>query len=206
MTTGAAMQWRDTSSGYGLVSRGFHWSMAALFAWQFATAIIHWVDEDAGIVDSLFWSHRSTGFVLLILVFLRGGWGIANLRDRPGHRADALGAAANLGHLALYALMILVPALALVRSYASGRGFTWVGIEIVVATGVELGWLREIANDLHGPLGWLLLVLIVGHGAMALVHHFVFRDGTLLRMARGRDGRKPSPPVRIDTDIEEFPH
>lgn len=186
MTADARLQWRDTPTGYGLVTRSFHWSMAALFVWQFATAVIHWIDEESGLVDSLFWSHRTTGFLLLLLVFLRGGWGIANLRNRPGHREGALGAAANLGHLTLYALMILVPALALVRSYASGRGFTWVGIEIVVATGVELGWLREIANSLHGPLGWLLLVLILGHVAMSMVHHFVFRDGTLLRMARGR--------------------
>lgn len=187
MLIGGPVEWRDTPGGYGLVTRSFHWSMAGLFFWQFATAIIHWIDEESNLVDGLFWTHRTIGFLLFVLIFLRGAWGIANLRNRPGHRADALGAAANLGHLLLYALMILVPALALVRSYASGRGFTWAGIEIVAATGVELGWLREFTNSLHGPLGWLLLVLVAGHVVMSLVHHFVFRDGTLLRMARGRD-------------------
>jgi cytochrome b561 len=181
----ASVQWRDSPSGYGLVTRLLHWSMAGLFVWQFATAILHLIDEDSAIVDTVFWSHRATGFLLLLLVFLRGGWGIANLRERPGHRAGALGRAAKLGHLAIYALMILVPALALARAYSTGRGFTWFGMEIIDATGAEVELLKAVTNSLHGPLGWLLLALILGHVAMSLVHHFIFRDGTLQRMARG---------------------
>lgn len=118
-------------------------------------------------------------------MFLRGGWGVANARRRPAHQAGAFGLAANLGHLTIYALMILVPVLALARAYATGRGFTWLGVEMIAATGAELGLLKAVANDLHGPLGWLLLALIFAHVAMSLVHHFILRDGTLLRMVRG---------------------
>ncbi len=32
--------WLDTPSRYGRVSRAFHWLMAALFAWQFAGALL----------------------------------------------------------------------------------------------------------------------------------------------------------------------
>ncbi|MFC4207321.1 cytochrome b/b6 domain-containing protein [Vreelandella malpeensis] len=40
-----------------------------------------------------------------------------------------------------------------------------------------------LANALHSPLAWLLLVLVLGHAAMALVHRIGLKDDTLSRMA-----------------------
>ena len=34
-------RWVDTLERYGRISRGFHWLMAALFAWQFAGALLY---------------------------------------------------------------------------------------------------------------------------------------------------------------------
>jgi cytochrome b561 len=34
----------------------------------------------------------------------------------------------------------------------------------------------------HEFIGWALAVVVIGHVAMALKHHFVDRDGILLRM------------------------
>ena len=45
------------------------------------------------------------------------------------------------------------------------------------------------ANAAHGLLAWTLLALIAGHVAMVLLHRFLWRDGTLARMA----GRGPAP-------------
>lgn len=33
--------WLDTPQRYGRISRAFHWLMAALFAWQFAGALLY---------------------------------------------------------------------------------------------------------------------------------------------------------------------
>ena len=38
------------------------------------------------------------------------------------------------------------------------------------------------ASALHSWLGWLLLLLVVGHISMALIHHFVWKDGLINRM------------------------
>lgn len=36
--------------------------------------------------------------------------------------------------------------------------------------------------SLHSPIAWFLLVMIVGHVGIALLHHFVKKDGVLQRM------------------------
>ncbi len=37
-------------------------------------------------------------------------------------------------------------------------------------------------GSLHSPIAWSLLILVVGHVGMALVHHFIKKDGVLQRM------------------------
>ncbi len=180
----------DGRTGYGAVTRALHWGMALLFAWQFTGALLRVLAEDSAI-EGFFWStHFSVGFTLWLLALLRGAWGLANLSRRPGHDGStALAAAARLGHLALYLLMIVVPTLAILRAVGRGRGFSVYGIELVAPGGEPIPALTAPANALHGLLGWTLLALIAGHVAMALVHGFVFRDGVLLRMLRGRSAR-----------------
>ena len=77
----------DHPEGYGSVSRALHWLMAALFAWQFISAILHAIDREMP-VTRFFWSwHVSIGFLLLVAVVLRGVWALINLRNRPPHKA-----------------------------------------------------------------------------------------------------------------------
>ena len=107
----------DSTSKYGLITRVLHWGMALLFAWQFTSALAHMLFEDTAI-DEFFWgSHKPVGLVLMVLIIIRALWGLLNLKRRPP--ADSM--AARLGHLALYVLMLVVPAVALFRQYGSGR-------------------------------------------------------------------------------------
>lgn len=178
----------DNQNGYGLVSRFFHWLMAVLFLWQFASALLRIFAKDTAIYNFFWAAHFQLGFALLVLVLLRGLWGLINLGRRP-HKQGAMGRLALAGHLALYGLMFAVPALALLRAYGGGRGFSFLGMQIFEPTGVQDAALTAPANMLHGPLGWILLAAIAGHVLMALVHHFVLRDGTLRLMAgRGTAG------------------
>lgn len=175
----------DGPNGYGVISRMFHWLMAVLFLWQFISAILRILVKDSA-PYSFFWSaHYTIGFSLLILVLLRGVWGLLNFSRRP-HKAGAMGKLAGLGHLAIYVLMFAVPALALLRSYGSGRGFSAFGIQIFEQTGVQNAALTAPGNAAHGLWGWVLLAVIVGHVLMALVHHFALRDNTLRHMTGHR--------------------
>lgn len=176
----------DSPSGYGAITRALHWGMAALFAWQFAGAVLRVLAEDSAI-EGFFWStHFTLGFTLWLLVLVRGAWGLANLHRRPKHAGAPLTAlAAKLGHLALYGLMVLVPSLAILRAVGGTRGFSVYGIRLAAPGGEAISALTAPGAALHGPLGWALLALILGHVAMALWHARVRRDPTLERMTRG---------------------
>lgn len=186
----AASRLWDSPAGYGPVTRALHWGMAVLFAWQFSGAILH-VVADKTVVERLLWNtHYSVGFTLWLLVIVRGAWGLANLRRRPGHvGSPGMASAARLGHLALYVLMIAVPTLAILRAIGGTRGFSVYGVRLVAPGGEAIPALTAPGSALHALLGWTLLVLVAGHVAMAFWHGRVRRDPTLDRMIRGRSDK-----------------
>ena len=55
ITNSATSTISDTRTGYGLVSRSLHWLMAALFIWQFTSALLHALLPDTP-VGRFFWS------------------------------------------------------------------------------------------------------------------------------------------------------
>lgn len=180
-----ASAWMDHETGYGRVTRTLHWLMAAMLAWQFTSAILHWAAEDTPI-EGFFWSsHTTLGFFLLLLACARGIWGLANLHRRPARLAGPWGRAAGLGHLVLYLLMIIVPSLALARAYGRGRGFSVLGVQVFEPRGTEISALVQAGNALHGWLGWLLLALVAGHIVMAFAHRPLHGTAVLQRMTRG---------------------
>ncbi|MFC0218484.1 cytochrome b561 [Pseudochelatococcus lubricantis] len=183
------MEWRDTREKYGLVSRILHWVMAGLLLWQFTGMAARVAFGRAPLVSLFVGTHAPLGALLFVLIVARLLWGLANRERRPAYEPGLLGLLAKAGHLALYALMFIVPALALMRAYGSGRGFQPFGIPLFPATGEQIAWLMAPANALHGVLAWVLLSLIAGHVGMVLVHRFVWRDDVASRMIPGRGAR-----------------
>lgn len=181
------MQWRDTPARYGLVSRALHWSMALLFLWQFAGMGIRLAIGRSPVTAFMVGSHASVGTLLFALALARGAWGLVNLRRRH-HEAGPLGRVARLGHLALYGLMLTVPALALLRHYGSGRALAPFGLPLLPGSGERIEALMLPGDLAHGLLAWVLLAAVAGHVGMVLVHHFVWRDGTWPRMGARRAG------------------
>lgn len=176
-------KYRDTPERYGLVTRVFHWGMAVLFAAQFLSAAAHWALPRENALREVLWSYHVTlGVSLFILVFFRGVWGLSNIPVRPPH-SGRLRQAAVAEHVAIYALMIVVPAVRLLAAAGSDRGLTYLGLTIFPGRETEIAWMQAPA-EWHGEMGWVLALLIVGHIAMATVwHQLVNRDGVLKRMA-----------------------
>lgn len=176
----------DSEAGYGLVSRVLHWGMALLLLWQFTSVFLPVLVGRTPVTFVLVSSHQSVGFTLWLLVLLRGAWGLANASRRPAHSgAPWLAKAAKMGHLALYALMVVVPTLSISRALGSEHGFSLYGVQLIAEGREPILWLTTPANLIHGFLGWTLFVLIAGHIGMALVHALVLKDGSLARMAKG---------------------
>lgn len=174
----------DTPDRYGSLSRALHWGMAALFLVQFASAAAHFLLPRENPLREALWSlHTPLGITLFLLVLLRGAWGLVNLKRRPAADAGLIGKAATAGHIALYALMVLVPGTRLLAAAGGTRGLEYLGIQLFAPNATETAWMQAPA-EWHGELGWLLALLVVGHIVMAVGwHQIIKRDSTLRRMA-----------------------
>lgn len=179
------IQWRDTPERYGFISRTLHWGMALIFAWQFLGMIGRQLLGRTPLVSAIASTHSSVGTLLFVLIILRLVWGMTNSTRRPAYQAGIIGFFAKAGHWGLYALMFIVPLLALVRSYGSGRGLSPFGIQLFPATGEQIAWLTAPGNALHGLLAWLLLAIIAGHVTMVMFHRYFLRDDIADRMLAG---------------------
>lgn len=104
--------------------------------------------------------------MLFLLAAVRIIWALISMNQRP----VAINVAAKLGHIALYSLLIIVPALALVRQYGSGRAFEPFGLPLMSGHNDKILWMMEPGNLLHGVLGWLLFTFILGHILMVVWH------------------------------------
>jgi len=172
---------KDTKERYGTVSRVLHWAMAVLILWQALKLFDRIDDGEHWVGQTLVPWHISIGTLLLLLVLLRMVWTARNFSSRPdAPPPPLLGFVAKAGHVLLYAAMLLMPLTGISLMIGNGYGLTAFGIEFA-ARGEEIPWLATIGT-LHPPIAWLLLLMIVGHGGMALVHHFVKKDGVLRRM------------------------
>ena len=157
----------DNATRYGSVSRLLHWLMAIIFGVQFLSALSHYAFEDSAFEAMFMPWHKPLGFTLLMLVAVRIVWALIQRSQRPPMVSNA----ARLGHLALYALMLVVPTLALLRQYGSGRSFEPFGLPLMAGfDGPKIDWMVDLGSLLHGELGWLMLLLILGHIIMTVVH------------------------------------
>jgi cytochrome b561 len=131
--------------------------------------------------------HKWAGVSVFALVWLRLIWRITH---RPPAWSDRLSRrmqwAAHADHLLLYALMIAIPLSGWLMSSAKGVQTVWFGVlPIPDLIGKDKALGKSLA-ELHEALNIGLLLLIAGHAAAALFHHFVHKDDTLRRMLPAR--------------------
>lgn len=177
---------RDTRQSYGPVTRVLHWLMAGLLLWQFLGMGLSALFGRTDFVRFFTSSHQKVGTVLFLLIVARVVWALINRANRPDHGKGAVALAAKLGHAAMYAIMVLVPLVAILRAWGGTRGFAPFGFEIFAPQAVGIAWTQTLGGLLHGELAWVLGAMILGHIAMVAVHQGVWRDGTLSRMAGSR--------------------
>lgn len=173
---------QDSHERYGVVSRVLHWGMAAIFLWQFLGMVLLIILGETPLTYFFLGTHGPLGAVLFVLIAIRLGWYGRNASNRPEQDASCSGKLAGMGHKLLYALMIIVPLLALLRSYGSGRAFTPFGIPLWGASEQKIDWMIAVGNAAHGILAWVLLAMIAGHVGFALWHRTVKRDQVWSRM------------------------
>lgn len=182
------MLFRDTSEGYGLVSRLFHWLMALAIVAMFGLGL--WmVDLDyySPYYNSAPSLHKSVGILLLIALALRFGWRLANVRPSDEELAPLERVAARIVHWGFYPLLLALMVSGYLISTADGRPIEVFGWFSVPSPGENKG-LEDTAGAVHAWLAWLVIAVTAVHAAGALKHHFVDRTRTLARMWSGPPG------------------
>ena len=96
-------------------------------------------------------------------------------------------------HVALYALLVIVPLSGWWYNSTAGFPLRWFGLVNLPALGSFDAALKPIARDRHEFLFYLIIGVAALHAAAAFWHHFHLRDTTLARML----GRRP--PAKPDT-------
>lgn len=154
--------------------------MAAGLLWALTSAVVHSLAQDSAL-DALMWpTHKHVGVLMALAAALRLLWALLNASRRP----PALSWPARLGHWALYALMLAVPVIGMLRQHGSGRAFSPLGLPLFQgrADGSRVQWAMDLGNQWHGELGWALLALIAGHVFMAFWHRRDAAQNVLPRM------------------------
>jgi cytochrome b561 len=181
MSLPAAPQPADAPA-YSAGARLLHWLVAALLATQFAVAWtmpdIHRGTPQGGLIDL----HLSLGALILLLVVLRATLRFKRRRFPAAGGTGLLQHAAQVTHLALYALLLVLPLLGWAN--ASSRGWTvnlfgLVPLPAILPGGSPIG---PLLGDLHGLAATLLLIGVGLHVAAVLYHQVWLRQPLLQRM------------------------
>jgi len=197
----AANQVQAAAPAYSAGAKALHWLVAALVAAQFAVAWtmpdIHRGTPQGGLIDL----HLSLGLLLLLVVAARAALRLKQPPARAvGGAPRLLRQAARATHLALYALLLVLPLLGWAN--ASYRGwsvslFGLVPLPPILPAGSELG---HQLGDVHGLAATLLLIGVGLHVAAVLYHQLVLKDRLLRRMLPEEIRGVAAPRLRIGSE------
>lgn len=164
-------------------SRGailLHWGIAAL------VLVNLWI----GLIGGSMSAHKAIGITVLVLTLGRIGWRLGHAPPPlPPETSSWERLAATSAHLFFYALLLIVPlsGWAMV-SGAKRYPLDWFGLFPLPYLPISPS-AAGLGHEVHEVVGFAMAGLVVLHVAAALRHHFLLRDGVLLRMLPG--GRAP---------------
>ena len=162
--------------------RTLHWLTALLLAGPYA-AIWAVPSVAEATADTLAMLHRSCGITVLGLTLLRLlRRAVTPPLTPPPDIGPAQQWAARANVAALYALLLLQPALGIAGTMLSGEPATVFGPFLLPRLLPLAPHAAERLFTLHGWVAMALLALVALHVAAALHHHFIRRDGVLAAM------------------------
>jgi cytochrome b561 len=201
MTTGAPQPRLDRGNGeagatgrsaaapaaarYDRFSAWLHWAIGVALLAEIAFGLLldniapRGTPARAGVINL----HKSFGIVLSILIVVRIAWRLGHAPPPwPATMSARRQRAANLGHVALYACMVIAPLAGYLGSNFSKHGVRFFGLA-VPPWGPDWPAAYSLLVGLHDASSYLLLALVIGHVAMALKHALIERDGIFARIA-----------------------
>lgn len=177
------MSWKNSNERYGTLSIALHWLMFILMAAVYASIELREIfPKGSDPREAIKALHFMLGLSVLLLLMLRI---YARVSSPCPIIKPALScmqnAAAKAGHLALYALMLVMPVLGWLTLSAAGKPIPFYGAELpaLIAQNKELA---KSLKELHETIGVIGYYLIGFHVLAALYHHYFKKDNTLTRI------------------------
>ena len=173
-----------SSQRFSFPSIAMHWLMVLVFIGIYIA--VNLIDVFPKGSDSRQWAktiHFSLGLLVFGLFWLRVALRLLGntpaIVPAPPAWQEKL---AKLGHLALYAIMVLMPLVGWAALSARGKPIPFFGMELpaLLAPDKALGQTLREVHELGGNLAYYL---IGGHALAAIYHHYFMKDNTLLRMS-----------------------
>lgn len=174
--------WRNNSKRYGNISRLLHWVIAIFIftmlglGWAMDIIPKEWKPTAMGI-------HKSLGILILALVIMRLCWRFYNapppLPSSVQHWEKKI---SIFAHYLLYGLLLAMPLTGWAMSSAFGKPVMFLGLfplPELISMDRELG---KNLKEMHDTFAYLLAGVIFLHIGAAFYHHFIRKDGILLRM------------------------
>lgn len=176
---------RDTSEGYGLVSRLFHWLMAVVIVAMFILGL--WMvrlDYYSPYYNSAPDIHRSVGMLLLFALIVRWLWRVSNPKPSDAELTPIERKASFTVHWGFYVLLLALSISGYLISTPDGDPISVFGWFDVPAL-IKMPGLETPAGNVHRYLAYTVIALAVVHALAALKHHVIDKGTTLTRMWSG---------------------
>lgn len=178
----------NSARDYGAIARALHWLTVFLVVLAWVLGVFGDVLPKGEPRQTGLFVHISAGIAILALLVARLSW--RRVDPTPPTEATEFGAwmgrwldpAAGIVHYSLYALLVAVPVAGIVLQFARGDALPLFGLAAISSP-----WLKDPAfahsvKEVHEILAHALVILAAFHAGAALIHHWVFRDRTLVRM------------------------
>lgn len=177
---------RTLRTHYDALTIALHWLTALLtfglfgmaLWWDYAPRALRGGEE---VVDV----HVALGLLLAGVILVRLVWRLVGGVRFPHPHSGWQDLAARLVHWLLYMLIVAQIVLGVLLRWTQG-GLVgvpgWFGLPPLLGRDHVLG---RLFDTLHRLDAWAIVILAGGHAVMALVHHYLLRDGTLRRMLPG---------------------
>lgn len=174
----------NTTTKYGGVAKTLHWLMALLIvaAWYSIETSGDFDNKDPAHLEWIL-LHKSLGFSVFILLWLRLSWRLYNPVPAPLPAPKWQLRAATWVHIGLYVVMFAMPFTGIMMSQYAGYPISFFGLfEIPVFVTKSPDVAKQI-KDIHEDVCWpILLALVAVHIGGAWWHQLVQKDGTIKRM------------------------
>jgi cytochrome b561 len=174
----------NPSGRYTRVAVVLHWLLAVAIAVGFVIGLLM---ADAPVSPTrVRWInyHKWTGLTILALSMVRLMWRFRHSPPGlPGSTRPWQRAASAWVHRLLYLLFFIVPVAGWAYSTAAGFHVSYLGLFQLPDLAPKDKALASVLIQVHATLAWTLAGLVGLHVAFALKHHFVDKDGLLLRMS-----------------------